>query len=93
MLEISVVEYWQEYDSAMKDQVKIGVRTLLWKTELDKSILSWKTEYPDCCITVVRIYYKEGGCCRRWACRLNIDKTVSLWGCIFWIGGLSIWHN
>ena len=26
----------------------------------------------------------------RWACRLDIDKTVSLWECIFWSGRLGI---
>jgi len=44
---------------------------------------SWKMEYPDCCITTTRACYKEGSHYRRQACRLNIDKAVSLQECIF----------
>jgi len=58
--------------------------TLLWKTELDRSISVIK------CITAMRAYYKEGGCYRRQTCRLDVEKAVLLWGCIFWIGRLGI---
>ena len=37
-------------------------------------------EYPDYCITTIRMYCKEGGCCGRWACKLNIDKVILLGG-------------
>ena len=46
----------------------------------------------DCCITVMRVYCKKGGYYRGQACKLNVDKAVSLWGCIFWMGRLSIWY-
>ena len=36
--------------------------------------LSWKMESPDCCIITVQAYCKEGGCCGRWAFRLDVDK-------------------
>jgi len=29
----------------------------------------------------------------RWAFKLDVDKVVSLQECIFWMGGLGIWHN
>jgi len=36
--------------------------------------LSWKMEFPDCCTTTTQVYCKEGGHCRRWAFRLDVDK-------------------
>jgi len=36
--------------------------------------LSYKTEFPDHCITAARAYYKKGGCYGRQACRLDVDK-------------------
>jgi len=47
-------------------------------------------EYLDCYISAIRACCKEGGCCGRQACRLDIDKAVSSWRCIFQMGGLGI---
>ena len=33
---------------------------------------------------------KKGGCCGKQAYRLDVNKAVSLQGCIFWMGGLGI---
>jgi len=47
-------------------------------------------KYSDCCITAIRACCKKGGHHRRQACRLDVEKAVSPWGCIFWLDGLGI---
>ena len=63
--------------------------TLPWKTESNKSISVMKNEISGS----LHYHYEKGGCCGRQTCRLDVNKIVSLQGCIFWIDGLSIWQT
>jgi len=47
---------------------------------------------PDYCITATRVCYEKDSYCRRWACRLDVDKIVLPWRYILWSGGLGIWY-
>jgi len=47
-------------------------------------------EYSDCYITAAKACCKKGGCHGRQTCIVDIGKAVSLWECIFQMGGLGI---
>jgi len=47
-------------------------------------------EYPDYCITAMKVCCEEGSCHGKQTCRLDVDRAVSPWGCIFQTGGLGI---
>jgi len=47
-------------------------------------------EYPDGCITTVRMCCEKGGHHRRWAYTIEVKKAVLPWRYIFQMGGLGI---
>jgi len=61
--------------------------TLLWKTKSNKSIPVIEDEiyFTQIVASLLQDMLQE-----RWACIMDIEKAVSLWECIFWIGGLGI---
>jgi len=62
------------------------------RPSLIRVFLSWKTGYPDCCITAMETCCKKDSCHRRWACLRNAVITTLLQECIFRIDGLDIWQ-
>ena len=43
-----------------------------------EEFLSWKMEYSDSYITVMRTCYEKGGCCGRQTCIIDVGKAISL---------------
>jgi len=51
---------------------------------------SWKTEYPDCCITAMETCCKKNGHHRRQTCLRDVVITTLLQEHIFRMNGLDI---
>jgi len=71
-------------------EILIGVWLYHGRLNQIEVFLSWKIEYSDSYITVVKTCCKKGSHHERQACIVNIEKSVSLWRYILQMGGLSI---